>query len=254
MAKKKEIRPSAQSPVIIAGFYAFIVIAFFSGLLAGYIIWGSGKSPSAAAALPEKPPNSVQSKVEISPAAPSQQAPTQQPRRYNVSTDDNPSIGPANAPVTIIEFSDYQCPYCRRWANQVEKQILQHYGDKVRIVYRDFPLTKLHPYAFSAAEAADCAGEQGKYWEYHDALFQQKHGLGEEAYKKYAQDLGLDMDKFNQCMKEHRYKDEVQNDLNYALKIGVKSTPTFFINGRPLVGAWPFDKFKQVIDEELGAK
>jgi len=254
MAKKKEVPKSTQPPVIIAGFYAFVVIAFFSGLLAGYIIWGSGKSPSAATTPPQNSTEEAQSEPAPSPAPPSQQAATQQPRRYKISAGNNPSIGPANAPVTIIEFSDYQCPYCRRWAEQVEKPLLKRYGDKIRFVYRDFPLTKIHPYAFSAAEAADCAGEQGKYWEYHDALFQQKHGLGDEAYKKYAQDLGLDMDKFNQCLKEHRYKDEVQNDLDYALKIGVRSTPTFFINGIAVVGAWPLEKFTDIIDKELANK
>ena len=244
MAKKKEIRKSTQPPVIMAGFYAFVVIAFFSGLLAGYIIWG-GKGDQYIA--------QTQAQRQTQKASPTKTT-SATPTRYKISTDDDPAIGPADAPVTIVEFSDYQCPYCRRWAEQVEKPLLKRYGDKIRFVYRDFPLTKIHPYAFSAAEAADCAGAQGKYWEYHDALFAQKYGLGDEAYKKYAQDIGLDMDQFNQCMKEHRYKDEVQADLNYALKIGVQSTPTFFINGIAVVGAWPLEKFTDIIDKELANK
>ncbi len=238
MANQKPL-PS-QQPFTEKLFYLLIVLAFTAGLLTGFLIWGQQNADSA--------PDNAAPAADIGPT------PTQKIIRYDVSPDDDPSIGPENAPITIIEFSDYQCPYCRRWAEQVEKQLLDTYGDKVRLVYRDFPLTSIHDQAFAAAEAANCAGEQGKYWEYHDALFAQRYGLGQEAYLKYAKDLGLNLDQFAQCLKEHRYKDEVQADLNEAMQIGVRSTPTFFINGIAVVGAQPFEVFQSLIDKELAGE
>ncbi len=248
MAKK--LPKKQQQPLIISAFYIFIVLAFAAGLLAGFLLWGAQTQKAAPAA--QQPQAQQPPAAQNSPAAGKQTpAATQQPRRYQVSADDDPAIGPKDAPVTIIEFSDYQCPFCRRWAEQVEKQIRQTYGDKVRLVYRDFPLTSLHPQALPAAEAANCAGEQGKYWDYHDKLFQQAHGLSTQAYQTYAQELGLDMEKFNACLKDHKYRDEIVADAQYAQKLGVRSTPTFFINGIPVVGAQPFSVFQSVIDDEL---
>lgn len=247
MAKKRLPSSNNAQPLVVSAFYILLVVAFAAGLFAGFLIWGAGQANApqeAAAAAGQNQP---------SQAAAQPQA-TGQPRRYDVSADDDPALGPATAPVTIIEFSDYQCPYCRRWAEQVEGQILKTYGDKVRLVYRDFPLTSIHPEAMPAAEAANCAGEQGKYWEYHDALFKQSQGLGQEAYLAYARELGLNMDQFQQCLKEHRYQNEIKADAQYAAQLGVRSTPTFFINGIPVVGAQPFSVFKQIIDKELAGE
>ncbi len=242
MAKKRPLPKSSSRPLVESAFYALIVIAFAAGLLAGFLIWGAQgqNTPQPQAAAPQAQDANPQ-------AAPDE------PTRYDVATDDDPALGPENAPVTIIEFSDYQCPYCRRWAEQVEGELVKTYGDKIRIVYRDFPLTQMHPEALPAAEAANCAGEQGKYWDYHDALFSQKYGLGQDAYLAYAKDLGLDTDQFTACMEEHRYRDEVLADQQYALQLGVQSTPTFFINGIAVVGAQPFEVFKSIIDKELAA-
>ncbi len=239
MANKKKLPD--QQPFTDTLFYLLIVVAFAAGLLAGFLIWGQQSNADTAA-------------VESEAAANVGPTPTQQIVRYQVSVDDDPSLGPDDAPITIIEFSDYQCPYCRRWAEQVEKQLLEAYGDKIRFVYRDFPLTQIHDQAFAAAEAANCAGEQGKYWEYHDALFAQKYGLGQDAYLQYAQDIGLDVDQFAECLKTHRYKDEVQADLDEAMQIGVRSTPTFFINGIAVVGAQPLEVFQSLIDKELAGE
>ncbi len=239
---KKRLPPSNTQPLVVSAFYILIAVAFAAGLFAGFLIWGGGQAKTPQEAGAQNPP---------SQAAAQPQATQGQPKRYDVSADDDPALGPATAPVTIIEFSDYQCPYCRRWAEQVEGQLLKAYGDKIRIVYRDFPLTQIHPEALPAAEAADCAGEQGKYWEYHDALFKQSQGLGQQAYLAYAKELGLNIDQFQQCLKEHRYRDEVEADARYAAQLGVRSTPTFFINGIPVVGAQPFSVFKQIIDKEL---
>ncbi|MGA2488647.1 MAG: DsbA family protein [Anaerolineales bacterium] len=174
-------------------------------------------------------------------------------KRVDVSTDNDPSIGPANAPVTIIEFGDYQCPYCEAWFKQVYQQLLASYPNQIRFVYRDLPLP-MHSEAEPAAEAADCAGEQGAYWKYHDALYGQQYGLNRAAYEHYASDLGLDGKAFAACLDSRRYQSEVEADANDAAKVGLTGTPSFVINGRILIGALPFSDFKTVIDEELAAK
>lgn len=171
--------------------------------------------------------------------------------RVQVSVDDDPVLGAKDAPVTIIEFSDYQCPYCRVWHAQVFGELIATYGADVRFVYRDFPLDEIHPDARPAAIAATCAGEQGKYWEYHNLLFTSDLGLGAEARATYAQRLGLDLERFATCVARGATNDEVDGDLQDAFDIGVRGTPTFFINGRPLVGAQPLEAFASIIDDEL---
>ena len=163
---------------------------------------------------------------------------------------DDASEGPANAPVTIIEFSDFQCPFCQRVMPTL-KQVRQKYGDKVRIVWKDFPLTSIHPQAFKAAEAGNCAREQGKFWEYHDRLFTNQQALQPEFLKKYAADAGLDAAKFNACLDTAKYSDRVQEQMGIGTGLGVASTPALFINGRLIAGAQPYETFVSIIDEEL---
>ena len=166
-----------------------------------------------------------------------------------VSADDDPSVGPANAPVTIVEFSDFRCPYCKLSVPLI-KEILAKYPGKVRVVYRDYPGPN-HPHALQAAEAAQCAGDQGKFWEYHDSLFdRQARGTGWN-FTELAKEIGLNQDAFATCLNTGRYREEVAKDLHDGFKLGVTSTPTFFINGRPLVGARPFAEFQAVIDRLL---
>jgi protein-disulfide isomerase len=178
-----------------------------------------------------------------------------QPQRIEVSLDDDPVKGSPNAKVTIVVFSDFQCPFCQRFALQTLPQIEEKYikTGKVKLVYRDFPLS-FHQYAQKAAEAAECADEQGKFWEYHDILFQKLSewaAVGESKFKEYAQQLGLDTQKFNQCLDSGKYASEVQKDYNDGLKYGVSGTPTFFINGIKVIGAQPYSVFEQIIEEEL---
>jgi protein-disulfide isomerase len=178
-----------------------------------------------------------------------------QPQRIEVSLDDDPVKGSPNAKVTIVEFSDFQCPFCQRFFLQTLPKIEEKYikTGKVRFVYRDFPLN-FHQYAQKAAEAAECADEQGKFWDYHDILFQKQSewaAAGESKFKEYAQQLGLDMQKFNQCLDSGKYANEVQKDYNDGLKYGVSGTPTFFINGREVIGAQPYSVFEQIIEQEL---
>jgi protein-disulfide isomerase len=162
-----------------------------------------------------------------------------------------PPKGNPKAPVTIIEFSDYQCPFCKR-AESTVQEVLKAYGpDKVRLVYRNFPLP-FHSDARPAAEAAGCAAEQGKFWEYHQKLMEAKE-LNAESLKKLAGEVGIDKKKFDECVAAEKFKDAVEKDIEAGQEAGVNGTPAFFINGRMLDGAQPFDKFKEVIDEELAS-
>ncbi|WHZ17295.1 MAG: hypothetical protein OJF52_004147 [Nitrospira sp.] len=166
-----------------------------------------------------------------------------------ISTDDDPSTGSADAPVTIVEFSDFQCPYCKRSAAMIKK-ILRVYGEKVRFVYRDYPAPN-HVHAKQAAEAAQCAAAQGKFWAYHDLLFEHQQGSSGWDFNRLAQQASMDMPAFSHCLDTHEYASEVEGDLRDALNVGVTSTPTFFINGRPLIGAKSFEEFKLLIDSTL---
>jgi len=162
----------------------------------------------------------------------------------------DPSLGNARAPVTIVEYSDFQCPYCLRAAPTL-KRLRETYGDKVRVVWKDFPLTQIHPQAFKAAEAGHCAAEQGKFWEYHDKLFGNQQALQPDFLKQYAKDAGMDAEKFGTCLDSSKYADRVRDSVAAGSQIGVSSTPTVFVNGRMLEGAQPYDVFSSVIDEEL---
>jgi len=160
--------------------------------------------------------------------------------------------GGTKAPVTIIEFSDYQCPFCKR-AEDVVDQVMKTYGDKVRLVFRDYPLP-FHPNARPAAEAANCANAQGKFWPYHQKLFANQSALAADNLKTYAKDLGLDSGKFEQCLADDKsIKAAIDKDIADGEKVGVNGTPAFFINGRMLSGAQPFEKFKEIIDDELAS-
>jgi|DewCreStandDraft_2_1066082.scaffolds.fasta_scaffold33849_1 protein-disulfide isomerase len=173
---------------------------------------------------------------------------TLQPPVVQVSDGGRPARGPASAPVTIIEFSDYECPFCKR-ASSTVAEVLRHYGDKVRFVHRDFPLN-FHQHARLAAEAAACAHAQGKFWEYHDRLWKAED-LSESGLKSLAKETGLDATKFDECLQKKPHTAAIDRDIEDGTAAGVNGTPAFFINGRMLSGAQPFEAFKQVIDEEL---
>jgi protein-disulfide isomerase len=175
------------------------------------------------------------------------------PPRYTVPTlADDPVRGNAAAPVTIIEFSDYQCPFCAR-VNPTLAKVRETYGDRVKIVFKDFPLGN-HPQAPKAAEAARCAGDQKKYWEMHDAMFANQRALEVPALKQTARAIGLDGAAFDQCLDSGKWAAAVRSGTELGEKMGVNSTPTLYVNGRALIGAMPFENFKAIIDEELAKK
>ena len=170
--------------------------------------------------------------------------------RVEIATEGHPAKGPADAPVTIVEFSDFQCPFCKQVVPTLH-QITQKYGDQVRLVFRQFPLTSIHPFAQKAAEAALCANEQGKFWEMHDAMFGDQSKLEVSALKVTASNLGVDKAKFDECLDSGRFAQRVKDDEKAGTLVGVSGTPALFINGRALSGAQPYDAVTQVIDEEL---
>ena len=177
---------------------------------------------------------------------------TLDPPRQKVAAADSPALGSVSAPIEVIEFSDFQCPFCYR-AHPTVKQVLSTYGDKIHLVYRHYPLPN-HPNARPAAEASQCANEQGKFWPFHDRLFEDQSKLAESDLKASAAALGMDAGKFNACFDSHKYKARVEADMQAGNEAGVNGTPAFFINGRLLSGAQPYEEFKKVIDEELAAK
>lgn len=179
-----------------------------------------------------------------------------------VSTAGRPALGRADAPVTVVEFSDFQCPYCRRHVNVTLPELKKDYvaTGKVRYVFRDLPIDSIHPHARKAAEAAHCAGEQGRYWEMHDVLFQQQRQLAAGYLKTHAAALGLDRVAFDACLDEGKQAKAIRDDEVAARSIGVTATPTFFIgrtrpdgtiDGVRIVGAQPIAAFRKAIDALL---
>jgi protein-disulfide isomerase len=176
-----------------------------------------------------------------------------EPVRIFVKVDGASAKGPKDAPVTIVEFSDFHCPFCRG-AVATLQDVMRQYPGKVRWVYRDFPIPSLHPQAAKAAEAARCAGEQGKFWEYHDVLFDSQQQTTVADFKRFADQLKLDSKSFAACLESGRHQAAVQSDIEDGVRLGITGTPTFFINGRVLVGNQPVENFKKIIEAELRQK
>lgn len=174
-----------------------------------------------------------------------------EPFRLTFVNTGAPTLGKPDAPVTLVEFSDFQCPYCQA-AAPVLKQVADKFGDKVQIIYRQFPIPSLHPFAFKAAEASLCANEQGKFWALHDAMFADQKKLAVSDLKATAKQLGLNANKFDACLDAGRYVEQVQNDQREGSRSGVNGTPAMFINGRYVEGgSVPFTTVEALINKEL---
>ncbi len=227
------MKPSVIIALVVGGVVGFAVGSVFNSSKAGNspiaAITGD-KNPSAA------PPR---------PAA----APGNDNTVYKVTLDDSPQKGSKDALVTLVEFSDYQCPFCSRGHNTVV-ELEKHYGEKLRVVMKQHPLG-FHPRAEPASIAALAAGEQGKYWEFHNKLFANQQALDDATFEKYAQELGLNLDKWKADLTSPRFKAQVTKETAQAVQLGATGTPAFFINGRKLSGAQPIDNFKKIIDEEI---
>ena len=195
------------------------------------------------------------------------QLPTNQPNiPLEISADNDPIIGNPNAPITIIEFSDFQCPFCARFHIQTLPTIMEEYIEKgdVKLVFRDFPLQNIHPNAVPASVAAECANEQGKFKEMHDILFERQNEWSNletvyviDLFNQYSEQINLEQEQFTSCLSTGKYVKEIQNDLNDGRTYGITGTPGFFIGNQEigfveLKGAQPFESFKKVIDSQLG--
>ncbi len=172
-----------------------------------------------------------------------------------IELGDAPREGNKNAKVTVVEYSDFECPFCGRYYNDAYKQMKSEYIDtgKVQFVFKQYPLTQIHPNAQKAAEASLCAHEQGKFFAYHDTLFANQQSLGLTALKQYAADNSLDTSKFNSCLDSGKYAKQVQDEVSEGSSVGVSGTPTTFVNGVKIVGAVPYATIKAEIDSALAA-
>ena len=176
-----------------------------------------------------------------------------EPPRTEIDTTGSPAKGPEDATVTMVEFSDFECPACKRLQGDF-KRLKETYSDRVRFAFVQYPLTSIHPQAFKAAEAALCAEDQGKFWEMHDALFEHQRELGIDQLKTRATELELDVEAFNECLDSGVHADQVRADMRTGQEIGVNSTPSIFVNGRRVTllrGASPFEVISAIIDDEL---
>ncbi|MCX8172015.1 MAG: DsbA family protein [Archaeoglobaceae archaeon] len=170
-----------------------------------------------------------------------------------VSEDDDPWIGAERPKVTIVEFSDYACPLCAKFALEVKKKIIENYGNVVKLVFRDFPLPMHGEFAIKAAESANCAREQGRFWDYHYLLFEkQNEWYGNQTmFYHYAEQLGLDLERFKECLNSGKYREEVEKDVFDGKEYGVTGTPTFFINGEIVMGYRSYEEFVKFIEKKL---
>lgn len=234
-------------------------LVFLLGLALGFVFWGRAPEVAEDTLAIENVEDVSSEDSNIAPPADQEvDAPSsvaeqiEALERYVLPIGEfDPVIGPADAPVTIVEFSDFECPFCQRHFQEVYPLLMSEFGDQIRYVYRDFPLNSIHPNAAPAAEAGLCALEQDAFWPYHDLLFGGPLDLNRASYESYASSLGLDVDAFILCLDDGRYFEEVEADLEIGIETGVSSTPTFFINGIGLVGAQPFEVFQQIINYEL---
>lgn len=236
---------------------ALVIFAFFLGMLTNKVLSleKALKTATANNTAPTGQTNNVLGNTNTAP-----QAPTQPPAKVDVAIGHLSTLGADNAKVTVVEFSDFQCPYCEKFATDAYPQIYDAYikTNKIKFAYRHYPLTSIHPNAQKAAEASECANEQNKFWEYNNLLFKNQTTWSPQAisdaassFTNYAAELGLNTDQFRSCLDTDKYKENVQKDAADGDIAGVDGTPTLFINGWRLVGAQPFAKIQALIEQEL---
>lgn len=227
--------------------FTLIIFAFILGMLTNKVLYleNQVKNPTANANV--APTDALQ--------------PTEAPAQIvKVDNGHLPILGNKDAKVTVVEFSDLQCPFCKRYIDDTHDQIKQNYIDtgKIKFVFRHFPLTTIHPNAYASANAAECANEQGKFWDFHDLMFKNQDTWTPQtaddvkaSFISYAGQLGMNTDQFATCITSEKYKKNVDEDMSAGQKVQVDGTPAFFVNGYRLTGAQPFSEFEKTIDQEL---
>jgi protein-disulfide isomerase len=227
-----------------------VIFAFLLGMLTNKVLYLEDQVKKGANANTAEQANGQDT-------LPEQAAP---PQVVDVESGHLPILGNKDAKVTIVAFSDLQCPFCKRYLDETHEQLKETYIDtgKAKFAFRHYPLTSIHPNAQIASEASECANEQGKFWEYHDKVFAEQETWSPltltdvtNSLVSYAGDLGLNTDQFRSCVEGEKYKDKVNEDLEAGNQVQVDGTPAFFVNGYRLVGAQPFSEFERVIEEEL---
>lgn len=230
----------------VAGWVTFAVL-FAGAAFFGYRVWTYyGRiSRGEIVDLP-------QFRSRLSAVASASSSPAVAASRAEVESGDHPAEGPASdaAEVTVVQFADFQCPFSKEEATVV-RTLMRKYGDRVRFIYRDYPIDALHPDATQAAMAAECAREQGRFWAYHDKLFANSPALGFQDLSRYAEEVGLDKTQFERCLAEDRYRAKVEEDRALAERLRLPGTPTFFLNGQRVDGAIPADAFEQLLERLL---
>ena len=214
-------------------------VAVLAGIVAGFALFMGVRTLGLVPNL--NPPDEIGADAATWNAAP----------RLDVVTDGSPAHGPSDAPVTIIEFTDYGCPYCRQHATEVLPALLEQYGDTLRYVVRHFPIPALTTNAIGAAEAAECAHRQGRFWEYKAALISQRDALSDDLLLAQAEAAGLDGDAFGRCLAEGTARAAVERDILQGWELGVTGTPTFFINGRRFTGRMPLVRMAGYVELAL---
>ena len=227
--------------------YLYAVLGLIMGFGGGFgvakVFFDSEQGPIVLQAT--TPPQVQASRTATSPTAPSP------PVKVQIPVGGRPYSGPEAAPVEIVEFTDYQCPFCGRHFRQTLPQILSEYDGEIRYVVLNYPISTIHPFAQKASEAAECAHDQGRFWEYHDLLFQNQQSLDTDSLKGHAASLGLDAAAFDTCLDSGEKEQQVFQDFQLGQDYGVTGTPTFFVNGRRIRGAQAFTAFKSLIDAAL---
>ncbi|MDX1623843.1 MAG: thioredoxin domain-containing protein [Gemmatimonadota bacterium] len=216
---------------------SLVVVGLVLGLAAGWIVWRGEPGPTGEV-----------------PGPPVRTSPSPETVVEGVDVTNDPTLGPADAPVTIVEFSDFECPFCTRFANRTAPALRRQYGDRIRWIFVNNPLRSIHPDAYDAALAGECAAAQDRFWDFYDAMFAGGTDASDPAVRSAAGKIGLDMEEFEACWRDARYAEELAADMREAQKFYILGTPTFFINGRRLEGAQPPEAFAAVIDSILASE
>lgn len=236
-------------PRAVFNYFVIAIVFLILGVAIG-ILWANNNAATNKALIEQSVAAAIEAQGNLiaSTNPPSLDDPNS---RFTISADNDPSIGPDDAPIQIVEFSDFNCGFCKRFADNTLQPILKAYGDKVRFTYRDFPI--LAESSLTAALAAQCANEQGKFWDYHNLLFSNQGDFSRDTLIRMAGDMGVDTDVFASCLDDQKYMDDVVADYRDAQRIGIRGTPAFFINGRPISGAQAYQVFADIIEQELEA-